>query len=275
MEIKILSGEKIQQACDHYIGSIDDINYNPLIKNEIINFPEKFINIENTFDFEFNNKSKIFCYTHILTLSFQKLINILNVMKNDFNIYFHNSDGNFFNCYYIELSKIPNLKKIYSQNNTVMSVITLPIGQANSQWTHGNYKLLENVINLKICKTENIYYNFNVGTNYSERIKCKNKLDNILPWINNLNYNDYLIKLSSYKFCICPVGNGLDTHRFWECIYLKVVPIVLKNEWTETIKNKFPMVILNDWCDLTKLKVQELNFELFKNFKLPEILNYI
>ena len=35
------------------------------------------------------------------------------------------------------------------------------------------------------------------------------------------------LKLSYYKFAICPEGNGVDCHRIWECIYLGVVPIII------------------------------------------------
>ena len=246
--MKIISGEKIQQACDYYIGSEEDINWNPLIRKEIDSNPTKFINIDKTFD-SFDNLSNIFCYTHILTNKFQNLISILNKMNNDFEIYFHNSDVNFLQCHYQELSKIKKIKKIYSQNNTVREVITLPIGQANSMWTHGNHDLLFNIANKNNIKIHTIYFNFNITTNTSERQKCKTSLSHI-PWINNLNYHDYLETLSLYKFCICPVGNGLDTHRFWECIYLKVIPICVKNEWTETIKDKVQLIVLNEWSDL-------------------------
>jgi hypothetical protein len=29
-----------------------------------------------------------------------------------------------------------------------------------------------------------------------------------------------------YKYVICPRGNGIDTHRVWEALYLGVVPVV-------------------------------------------------
>ena len=40
--------------------------------------------------------------------------------------------------------------------------------------------------------------------------------------IPNMDYHNYLKILSSYKFAICPEGNGIDTHRFWECLYLHI-----------------------------------------------------
>ena len=153
--MKVISGEKIQIGCGNYIGTVGDICYNPLIKNEMNYNHSKFINIDSTYT-TINNSPKVFCYTHILELSFNKLLGILNVMENDFEIFFHNSDGNFLKCYYTELSKIPRIKKIYSQNNTVPEVITLPIGQANSMWKHGNCEIMDSVINKKNAKTNEI-----------------------------------------------------------------------------------------------------------------------
>ena len=30
------------------------------------------------------------------------------------------------------------------------------------------------------------------------------------------------------SFIVCPEGNGIDTHRFWECLYLGLVPVILE-----------------------------------------------
>ena len=60
----IITGEKIQNLCDYYIGSIGDFNFNPNIKNQV----SKQINIDN---YNIENIKKlniknIFCYTHII-----------------------------------------------------------------------------------------------------------------------------------------------------------------------------------------------------------------
>jgi hypothetical protein len=61
---------------------------------------------------------------------------------------------------------------------------------------------------------------------------------------------DNLLRLNDYEFCICPEGNGVDTHRLWECLYLKVVPIVVNSQFTKLlIKYNIPMVIIEKWDD--------------------------
>ena len=76
------------------------------------------------------------------------LINILLNISTPFNIIFHNSDGCFFSCH-TELLKIPNLKKIYTQNLTISPeerIIPLPIGIANSMWKHGNLNIWNQIL---------------------------------------------------------------------------------------------------------------------------------
>lgn len=139
--MNIITGEKIQNLCDYYIGPIDDFNFNPNIKSQI----SKQINIDN-YNIENIKKlniKKIFCYTHIIdgesaNFSQQKckrnkdnLINLLLNISTSFDIIFHNSDAAFKyeNKYILQ---IPNLKKIYTQNLSIEPderIIPLPIGK--------------------------------------------------------------------------------------------------------------------------------------------------
>ena len=80
--------------------------------------------------------------------------------------------------------------------------------------------------------------------------------------------------LSQYKFCICPEGNGADTHRLWEALYLKTVPIVIKSEFTYILqKNNVPLVILNDWDELYEVNLDYNNYN-FNNNQFVKITNF-
>jgi hypothetical protein len=60
-------------------------------------------------------------------------------------------------------------------------------------------------------------------------------------------------------FVICPEGNGIDTHRLWEALYLKTIPIIKKNKISPFLqKANLPILILNDWSDLTKFNESKL-----------------
>lgn len=54
--------------------------------------------------------------------------------------------------------------------------------------------------------------------------------------------------LSEHKYVLCPRGNGMDTHRFWEVIYSGGVPIVKKCIWSNLVKKAgVPLVEVNLW----------------------------
>ena len=60
-------------------------------------------------------------------------------------------------------------------------------------------------------------------------------------------------------FVICPEGNGIDTHRVWEALYLRSIPIIQKNQISNfLIKANLPIMILNNWSDLSKLNEIDL-----------------
>jgi CRISPR/Cas system-associated exonuclease Cas4 (RecB family) len=85
-------------------------------------------------------------------------------------------------------------------------------------------------------KTKNLYVNINPNTfDYRKKVidsinKVKNKYDIITK---PKSFPDYLKELAQYRFCLCVRGNGLDTHRFFESLYLGVIPVILNNKHTK------------------------------------------
>ena len=54
--------------------------------------------------------------------------------------------------------------------------------------------------------------------------------------------------LANHKYSICPEGNGLDTHRFWESLYVRTIPIVIRTPLTEQIRaSGIPCVLIDSW----------------------------
>ena len=129
-------------------------------------------------------------------------------------------------------------------------------------WGHGNliiWDIILNDANLSINnKPNNIYMNFTINTNFIKRQECLNiMLTYNIPNVPNTDYYNYLKLLSTYKFAICPEGNGIDTHRFWECLYLKTIPICLKNTVTLYYSKLFPIILLDTWNDLNLDKLTD------------------
>ena len=267
---QIVTGERIQQLCHVYFGFKEDFDYNPIIKQQT----NKHFNLNNL-NIEFNNPYYIFCYSHRI----KKLSSKIHLFKNKFVLITHNSDDEIRNePEILRILNCSNLDKWYAQNICFDNpkLYFLPIGIANSQWPHGNINMYNNEITLhnSLNKSKNIYFNFNIDTNKSKRSICFNILKHKLPWLNNVSPSENIVRLSQYKFCICPEGNGVDTHRLWEALYLKTVPIVIKSEFTNILqKNKVPLVILNSWNELdeTKLNYNEHDFNNSEFLKIIEI----
>ena len=51
---------------------------------------------------------------------------------------------------------------------------------------------------------------------------------------------------------LCPEGNGVDTHRFWETLALGRVPVVLHNVVNDEFARNLPVLILDRWEDFER-----------------------
>ena len=181
-----------------------------------------------------NNVLKVFIYTHLLK-SYVK--HILPQLHNDLRIiyYTHNSDHHF-DENYLDLINHSTTNCIYAQNVDVQPnsrVNMLPIGIANSMWPHGDLLTLYKVMNETyfLGKNKNIYVNINPNT-FGFRRDVLTALKGKFEISGNKPYEEYLRELAQHKFCLCIRGNGVDTHRFWESLYLGVIPVIIDNEQT-------------------------------------------
>jgi hypothetical protein len=250
----IITGDRILSLCDFVILTKDIYNFHLGINNyakDIIlikNFNDVNLTLLNKYFTDYcesnNTKTvKLFIYTHILDSFTKYILPFLNDSIK-YILYTHNSDHSF-NDSYKEILDSSKIKKVYSQNidididmdNVASDKLSfLPIGIANMMWTHGNLEELYTVMQetYKNNKINSIYVNINPNT-YDYR---KNILDKII-YKNNFNlssnkpYIEYLRELATHRFCLCIRGNGLDTHRFWESLYLGVIPVIINNKTTK------------------------------------------
>ena len=270
---KIITGEKIQQIANVYIGNHEDLYYNPIIASQ----PEKHLYINHIIN-EYDNPRIIFCYTHIIP----ELSNIIHFFKNPFILISHNSDYNINSSQSTQHILTCN-KLIYwfSQNVCMFHVklYMLPIGLANSMWSHGKLTAFDypNINNLIQNKTKKTYFHFSIHTNKTVREICFNILKNTIEWLPNIEPTDNLLRLASYEFCICPEGNGVDCHRIWEALYLKVVPVMINSPFVTTLlRNNIPIVVLNSWDEYIIIE-KDLQYSkfIFGNYDINNIIQKI
>lgn len=248
-DIDIITGEKMQMLAEIYIGDNEqDFYYNPKIGNT-----NKNILINNIPD-KYNNPKIIYCYSHTLKNLYNKFDNFVN----DFILITGNSDEDIIEEKYKKIADHSKIIKWYSQNVCFKheKIEPFTIGLANEMWKHGYSQQFLDIYKQKNEKTKDVYFNFSVTTHYS-REECYHILKKYYQFLEYMNPIENFKRLSTYKFCICPRGNGIDTHRLAECWYLKVVPIVLKNDYINIIKDNIslPMIILNDWDELRDMKL--------------------
>lgn len=164
-----------------------------------------------------------------------------------------------------------NLKYWFAVNNcTNLDFIkSLPMGIENDYhciieghghgWEHAKIKK-ELLSNLIYDKKHNeidkyIYCNFELNSNYNVRKTLLDhcKQNNIYTESIKLNYAEYVNKCKQFKAVLCPIGNGLDTHRFYEILLMHRIPILIKKDnykIYDELFSLFPCIILDDMVQL-------------------------
>lgn len=240
-----VSGEQIQLIAKTTLGFSYDFSQNPFILENSKNLAFIDFRCVN----EYDNPTVLFCYGHRI----DELSLHLHKLKNPFILISHNSDFNITNCCSThKILECNNLIKWFGQNVDYEhdKIHFLPIGIANRMWEHGNLNIFKALS--KIYKDKNIYMSFKVSTNSDARNLCLKLLSPMIEFLPIIEPQENIHLLKRYKFCICPDGNGLDTHRLWEALYVKTVPILLRSKFSENIQKttKLPMILLNSWNDL-------------------------
>jgi|694.fasta_scaffold00240_18 hypothetical protein len=216
------------------------------------------------------NKDKVIIYAN--THEYQQALNRIAQYTNiKFILVTHNSDHS------IERTDIPiNLIKWYGTNvNYVHEKISpIPIGLENEHWHPNKRNLINKAIYSKQERKNRIFAQFNPDTFPSERynlcydIWMKKINADMYRCINGIAFDSYVNNLCTYKYCLCPRGNGIDTHRVWEALYLGCIPIV-KKHITHFFNEKLPIVYIDDWKEVTEdfLKniIDNFDYSLFKS----------
>jgi len=170
-----------------------------------------------------------------------------------------------------------NVKYWFAQNHLTLAnnVSSIPIGLSNTfpnirpkhgiGWTQ-LAKIIPELTQIylydKSTPSKFIYANFNENTNTMQRSHIKaycQKLEFIDYEEPNLPYSDFFNNILDHEAVICPAGNGIDTHRLWETLYCKRIPITIKLTNTKFNGNYIPQ--------------QQNEYEIYKLYsKLPIVM---
>jgi hypothetical protein len=67
---------------------------------------------------------------------------------------------------------------------------------------------------------------------------------------------EFYSMLSKFYYNVCPMGNGFDTHRFWETVMVGTVPIVKSHDYIDNLLfqyPKLPIIVVKSWEELPSL----------------------
>lgn len=249
----------------------------------------KFSNLHNDIDL-------IFCKTDFLEDEFRKIKEI----KNDVILITGNSD---YSIDYNIIKNMPsNIKKWYGQNILYnhSNIIPIPMGIENKLDSirpgHGvgyfqRVKEKEDILNniKNITPTKKIYANFNINTNYQYRSIIRDICveSNHITWEEPiLSLSEFFHTILEFEIIVCPIGNGVDTHRLWEVLYSGRTPLTIKcgDFKIYELYENLPIIVLNSIKDLynekliyekfheTKSKIYDMRLIDFSYWE--ELINY-
>lgn len=258
---QIICGEHFLSLADCFIGSVYSLHANPNTPR----FSKQNIHIDCISDTDdlFIAQKRIFVKTDDIQHFYERFHKNLE----DKIIITHNSDHEISRAGFGE--HIKKVKQQFSQNCSFIDeennkLVPIPIGIENRMWF--DHDILHRVRKRQdILKTKGIYFFFSLGTHPS-RQECYHALRNRIEFNQPRAREDYFVELKRHRYAICPRGNGLDTHRLWECLYLDVIPIMLKTD-SVNIGN-LPVIYVDSWDDVD---VSNTNQVRFKNQELSKI----
>jgi hypothetical protein len=251
---EFVTGEKFEALCD--VNSEKDSSWQESINkcdNPVITF---------------------FSQTHELC----NKIPVLARMDEKFIVVSHNSDGSFQRGEVkrnidFQWKNYPNILHWYCQNCEVgePNVTPIMIGVENTYIFKPEIKQ-QYMIDLRdagLKKEIKVFICYNPETNPGER-KPPLKLFEDKPWVtiasgfNNIDLiKPFFDQMIRHQFVLCPDGNGMDTHRLWEALYIGCIPIVKPHVFTNYFAKHLPIIVVKNWEEITMKflinKLQEID----------------
>ena len=260
-----VSGELFSKISDVSIFDAKHVEQNP----SLIKFSNNIIYKGNKFDKNIILNSKIFYVKSDYLNFFEK--DILPHISHGFILISHESDYTV--GLHTNIIQNKYLVKWFGENMIPHhNTCCIPIGLENTYSGRSNYDICKKNYNNK--KDKLLYFNFSLKTNNERK-----NIEAILlqtGFIKNINknWNDYIEELSTYRFCIAPEGNGIDTHRLWECIYVGCIPIVKKNSILYTNFYDLPILWVDNYNIITEEFLLKQDIISIKNNIKKSTLNY-
>lgn len=172
--------------------------------------------------------------------------------------------------------KIPfNVLAIYATNAVVFGdkVHPLPHGiERIMYYGYNHHEILDEYIDKEIKPEKLLFVAHRADTGNRASIGELFK-DKEWATVTHLPYEEYLASMKKHKFVLCPSGNGIESARNWETLYLKRVPIFKRHPYLEEMFKDFPALFVDRWEDVTSelLKANEYLYEQAQTMSIEKL----
>jgi hypothetical protein len=208
--------------------------------------------------------SIIFCESELLPELKSRILNKVTV---PFALILGNSDFNHGD----ELENLiarTSVTTVWAQNLTceVNRVKPIPIGLENA-WRSNHGIISRFKGSVAEDRVWRIFAAFNIGTNLNARSIAANvavRASNT-DRLTQLSPAQHCESLKKYAFVLSPEGNGLDTHRTWEAMYVGCVPIVSRSFMSDAfVELGLPLWVVDSYDEILDYNEKALQTKYFE-----------
>ena len=158
--------------------------------------------------------------------------------------------------------KIPRqIASWFSTNACHPDVFPLPLGLGNSYCkVTAKADLLASAAGT--TKTGLLYVNFRPETNPQVRVPLWESYGEGVRegWATRCagesSREDFVTAMAAHRFVLCPRGNGIDTHRMWEALYVGTIPVVERHMALEAFSD-LPILFVDRLDGITRNFLEE------------------
>jgi hypothetical protein len=178
-------------------------------------------------------------------------------IKTKFILITHNSDYPA-KLKFIKYLNHPKMIAWFAENPAFVhpKLIPTPIGIENTNWTPSKTPFIRSVNKSALIPWSErkylLYINFAAKTNRKKRqplLDHFSQFDSVFVHKSKVSFDTYMGYIENSKFVLCPQGNGIDTHRYYESLLMGAIPVV-ENSTLYPIFEKTTSFVLNDLFSL-------------------------
>lgn len=153
---------------------------------------------------------------------------------------------------------------VFAQNlvRPIPGFSPLPIGLENLRWRDvGRPRDFDKTRRRIEPRVFRVMWTFNLSTNRPVRKKARDTLREVAvaDELGAVSPSSHRRALAKYGFVASPPGNGWDTHRTWEALYLGCIPIVFDSEFSRNLAQKgLPLWVVKSFSELVDMNEGDL-----------------